>query len=198
MRLPPVIDQREFAPAELSALRLDGDCFRLGDGLVTVDQPVDPATRGAVLAAGARPGVVAEGMTAAWVYGAVPVLHRPLRFSVDRAEGRRTVPAGARLREVWFLPQDVQRIGGLAVTTPLRTAFDLARLQPDGTDLDGTGVDGTAVNGTAVNGAAVDEAIGLLLRAGGLDGPAAAALLHARGTMPHKRRGVDRLARLRA
>lgn len=176
MRLGPVIDPAEFSPAELSALRLDGDCFRLGDGLVSVDQPVDATTRGAVLAADARPGLVAEGATAAWVHGATWLLHRPLRFSIDRSHRRRTVPAGSGLREVWFEPQDVQCIGGLPVTTSLRTAFDLARLEPSSSDIDLT--------------------ITTLLRSGGLDGLAAAALLQDRGTMPYKRRGVDCLARL--
>lgn len=176
MRLPPVVDPAEFAPAELSALRLDGDCFSLGDCLVAVDQPVDKATRAATIAATVRPGRVAERRTAAWVHGATWLLQRPLQCSIDRSQGRRTVPAGRDVREVWFAPQDVQLLGGVTVTTPLRTAIDLARLEPDRPDL--------------------DAVIRTLLSMAGATGMEAATLLHDRGPMPHKRRGVDRLARL--
>ncbi|WP_375400276.1 hypothetical protein [uncultured Amnibacterium sp.] len=176
MRLPPVIDPAEFAPAELSALQLDGDCFSLGDCLVAVDQPVDAATRAATIAVTVRPGLVAERRTAAWVHGATWLLQRPLQCSIDRSQGRRTVPAGRDVREVRFAPQDVQVIGGVTVTTPLRTAIDLARLEPDHPD--------------------IDRMIRTLLRMAGVAGGEASALLHERGPMPHKRRGVDRLASL--
>lgn len=173
MRLQPVLDPSEFAPAELSALRLDGDCFGLGEATVAIDQPVDAATRALTIATVVPAGLVAETSTAAWVHGAAPALHRPLQCSVDRVNGRRTVPAGAALREVWFAADDVQVLGGVTVTTPLRTAFDLARLEPADAE--------------------VDRTIRALLRLAGLTALQAAAALRARGAMPHKRRGVERL-----
>ncbi|MDQ1512733.1 MAG: hypothetical protein QOC59_575, partial [Microbacteriaceae bacterium] len=70
MRLPILLDSGLFPDAELSALRLDGDCFPVGSAAVPADSAVDAAVRAAVLAReAARYGLVAADRAAAWVHG---------------------------------------------------------------------------------------------------------------------------------
>lgn len=121
-----MLDAADFPEAERSGLRLDGDVFLLADALVPADLPVVPALRAAaLLPEAARPDLVAAGRTAAWVHGVTPILPRPCTWTLDVSHGRRTraVPTA---REVRYDPSSVERLGGLTVTTPLRTAFDLA------------------------------------------------------------------------
>jgi hypothetical protein len=81
----------EFAEAERSALRLDGDCLPLGLTVVPVDVPVDAAVRAASLAgAVARHDLVVELLGAAWVHGAVADLPRPLPLALDVRASPRT------------------------------------------------------------------------------------------------------------
>ncbi|HEY0375299.1 MAG TPA: hypothetical protein VGC94_10915 [Amnibacterium sp.] len=128
MRLPSVLDASHLPLAERCAVRLDGDGFVLGDGLIAADEPDGPAQRASSVAADARRyGLVLGGWTAAWVHGATERLRRPLDLQTDRDGGARTklLP----VREVAFGRRDVAAVGAVKVTTPLRTAVDLARLE---------------------------------------------------------------------
>jgi hypothetical protein len=178
VRLPPVLDPELFSPAERSALRLDGECVPLGLSDVPVDVPVDRVVRAASLASAVRRhDLVVDLRSAAWVHGADPVLPRPLTLAVDIASARRTKLVRPAPREVRFRPDDLERLGGVLVTTPLKTAFDLLRLGLDA-DVDA-------------------ETIGTrLLRIAGLSPPIAAALAQLQPGCPHKQRGIDRLAAL--
>ena len=99
----------------------------------------------------------------------------PLTLAVDvLGSGRRKLPVPPP-REVRFRPDDTTRLGGVLVTTPLRTAFDLVRLDP------GPGADGLAA---------------ALLRIGGLTPPIAAALAQLHIRCPNKERAIERLAAL--
>jgi hypothetical protein len=82
------------------------------------------------------------------------------------------------LREVAFRPDEVVRLGGIAVTAPLRTAADLARLEPPSE--------------------ALEPAIAALLELAGVDPDAAAHRLAAAPRSPYKRRGMARLRALAA
>jgi hypothetical protein len=176
VRLPAVLTPPLFAEAELSALALDGDAFRLGDAVVPTDVPVGAAVRAATIAPAARRyGLVAERWTAAWVHGVVPTPPRPHQLCLDvSATGRTRMLAG--VREVLLQPRDVLAVHGLRVTTPLRTACDLARLEPPST--------------------ALDHALGALIALAGLTPREAAAMLIAGPQTPNKREGVDRLRAL--
>ncbi|MBW4041443.1 MAG: hypothetical protein HIU86_04865 [Acidobacteria bacterium] len=176
MRLPPVLDPELFSPAERSVLRLDGECVPLGLSAVPVDVPVDRVVRAASLASAVRRhGLVVDLRTAAWVHGAAPVLPQPLTLAIDVVSARRTKLVHPAPREVRFRPDDLERLGGVLVTTPLKTAFDLLRL---------------AVDEDA-------ETIATrLLRVAGLSSPIAAALAQLQPGCPHKQRGIDRLATL--
>ena len=72
-------------------------------------------------------GVIAERLTAAWIFGACPEPHQH-QFCVDTA-ARQHVPISTRfrLREARNVAADTQLIGGIRVTTPRRTVVDLAR-----------------------------------------------------------------------
>jgi hypothetical protein len=176
VRLPTVLTAELFPEAELCALRLDGDVFPLGHALVPVDTPVDPAVRAATVAVAAQHhDLVAERWTAAWVHGVLPVAPAPHQLCTDVGRtGRTRMLAG--LREVHLRPGDVLTLAGLGVTTPLRTACDLARLEADGPTLGRT-------------------LLGLLVLASCSPAQAAA---HLAGTppAPHKLRGCARLAAL--
>lgn len=176
VRLPPVLTPALFPEAELSVLRLDGEAFPLGDALVPVDTPVDAAVRAASIAVAAEHyGLVAERRTAAWVHGALPVPPEPHQLCNDIVRNGRTRMLVA-LREVVFQDGDVVALGGLAVTTPLRTACDLARLEADGE--------------------ALRSALMALLTLARRTPDEAAAHLAAAPPVPYKRRGCARLAEL--
>lgn len=176
VRLPAVLTPTLFPEAELSALALDGDVFRLGDAVVPVDVPVGAAVRAASLApAAGRYGLVAERWTAAWVHGVVPAAPRPHQLCTDLGNGGRTRML-AGIREVLLGPRDVLELDGQRVTTPLRTACDLARLEPPS--------------------AALDDALRALIALAGLTPREAAAMLIAGPQTPSKREGVERLRAL--
>jgi hypothetical protein len=128
VRLPSVLDASDLPLAERCAVRLDGDGFALGNGLIAADEPDGPDQRAASVAADARRhGLVLGGWTAAWVHGGTDRLRRPLDLQTDSDGGPRTKLL--RIRQVAFGARDVLVLRGVRVTTPLRTAVDLARLE---------------------------------------------------------------------
>jgi hypothetical protein len=178
VRLPLLIDSGLFAEAEVSALCLDGDCFALGNAACPVDSPPDAAARAAAIADEAvRYGLVAALRTAAWVHGVLARPPRPSVLWVDLSTGSRTRAPAVAPSEVRLARGDVQRIGALRVTTPLRTAADLARLEPDFP-------------------ADLGDAVLALLEQASRSPAWLAAALAAGPAVPHKRRAVDRLRRL--
>ena len=127
-RLSPVLSRRDFPRPELDAIRLDGDAFPLDDCIVPIDEIPGPALRAAVLAVELPPRLIAEQHSAAWVWGAIPF--PPTRHQVCADISARSRPAiGLQLavREVVILHEDVLELAGAVITTPLRTAIDLAR-----------------------------------------------------------------------
>jgi hypothetical protein len=176
VRLPAVLTTTLFPEAELSALTLDGEAFRLGDAVVPTDVPESAALRAESIARAARRyGLVAERWTAAWVHGLTTTAPRPHQLCNDIGRaGRTRMVVG--LREVLFQPGDLVLLAGLAVTTPLRTATDLARLEAS-----------TPALGAVLTG---------LLELAGTTPDEAARLLAAAPRSPYKRRGLERLAGL--
>jgi len=132
MRLAPILSRSEFPEPELRALVLDGEAFRIDDCVAPVDEITGPALRAAALAAELPPRLIAEQHSAAWIWGAQ--LSPPERHEVCADITARTRPAlGAMLavREVVLLHEDTVSLAGLVVTTPMRTAIDLARFVSD-------------------------------------------------------------------
>jgi hypothetical protein len=117
--------------AELSAARLDGELAMVGDAYAPADALETPALRAASLRVLLGTQLVAIGMTAAWVHGAVgrpPAVHH-----VQRGERGVTRPVrrDVRFRDTPADPADVVALGGVRVTHPARTLVELAREAAD-------------------------------------------------------------------
>ncbi|WP_434994502.1 hypothetical protein [Arthrobacter sp. Ld5] len=121
-----------FGAAELQAMRLEG-LVRLvfGGSYLRSDVRENPAIRSQAAARSipqsVRPRVALGRSCAAWVYGcAAP----PAVVSLVTDHRRRTTAlppfSAAVMHQVALGPFDVNRVGGVAVTTPLRTALDIA------------------------------------------------------------------------
>ncbi len=118
----------DLPESELHAARLDGEVFAVGECFGVVDDAASIRLRGASLAAVLPPRLIAEGRTAAWVHGAVDTLASPLELCVSvTARYRCLGRPGMSVREVVLDDGDTQVLGGMTVTTPLRTALDLVR-----------------------------------------------------------------------
>lgn len=127
-QLPPVLGPEDLPLPERMAARLDGELVALGAGHHLVDEPPTAALRLAAALSGQPSRVIAELGTAAWVWGAV--LLPPARLELCVALDARARPPGARragLREVILSKAEVRELGAGRVTTPVRTAVDLAR-----------------------------------------------------------------------
>lgn len=121
-----------FTSAELQAMRLDG-LVRLviGNSYLRSDFREDAATRSQAAARSVphsiRPRVALGRSCAAWIYGCAPP---PALISLVTDHRRRTTAlppfTPAVMHQVALGPFDVNLVGGVSVTTPLRTAMDIA------------------------------------------------------------------------
>ncbi|MBX3099863.1 MAG: hypothetical protein KF761_09800 [Salinibacterium sp.] len=128
MRLPSVLSERNLPAPELYAARLDGDLFAIDGCFSPVDEIEQPRHRAAAAHAGLAPRLIAEQLSAAWVWGALdsPPTHH--QFCV--ATGARVSHSPAlwmTVREVVITTHEIDVLNGNAVTSRLRTAIDLAR-----------------------------------------------------------------------
>jgi hypothetical protein len=128
LRLSSVLSGRDLPRAELGALVLDGEAYRLGDCVAAIDEVPGPTTRATALALELPSRLIVEQHSAAWVWGALAL--PPVRHEVCSDVCARTRPAldnRLTVREVVILHEDVVQLGGTTVTSPMRTAIDLAR-----------------------------------------------------------------------
>jgi AbiEi antitoxin C-terminal domain len=135
LRLGTVLSHTDFPTPELTALVLDGEAFRVDQCIAPVDTVPGPVLRAAALIAELPPRLIAEQHTAAWVWGIVadpPTRHEVCADITARI--RPTPDARLSVREVVVLHDDVAVLAGLTVTTPMRTAIDLARFVTDWDD----------------------------------------------------------------
>jgi len=126
--LPAVLSRRDLPLAELHAARLDGELFAIDDCFGPVDVPEQSVLRAASLSAILPPRLIAEQRSAAWVLGSM--LNPPARHQLcvdTRARYRCADAPRFAVREVVLDGGETLVIGGLRLTTPLRTALDLAR-----------------------------------------------------------------------
>ncbi len=126
-RLGFLLSDDDLPATELRCACIDGELVAVGDGWSPLDEPVGARHR-ATAAALLVPGrAIAERMTAAWIFGVAPE-PRQHQFCVDAAFRTHVPPSSRiRLREVSCPDADTLRVGDVRVTTPLRTALDLAR-----------------------------------------------------------------------
>lgn len=130
-RLPDVLID-ELPAAELCALRLDHTVFPLGNAYVVADG-LDSARdriRGAFGRHSRR--LIAELDTAAWIWGARVTSPARFEFCARLAERARLAPGAVdALREVAIAEEEIVTLAGRRVTSPVRTAIDLARFRAD-------------------------------------------------------------------
>ena len=130
--VPSVLTPVDLPLAELCAARIDGELVAVGAGyrsLATIETP-ELRIRAVLDAESGR--LIAELGTAAWIWGAVDVPPTPHEFCcAHTARFRPNFERDALIREVRLDADDVIRLDGRAVTTPLRTAVDLARARPE-------------------------------------------------------------------
>lgn len=179
-RLSPLLTTSDFSEAELSALVLDGALFRVGECYSAVDEVPGPPLRAAALARVLPPHLIAERGTAAWVWGARTDPPPTPEVCVDITQRGRPVGA-ARIvvREVVITSGETTAFDSpglpFRVTTPLRTAIDLARWGDDFTDADA-------------------HCIAALMTAGGFGVAECLAPMDGRRNLPGKKRATERLA----
>lgn len=128
MRIPTVLSGAELPEQELISATLDGELQRVGDAFCPVDTVVGVSQRAAAVASGAPDWTIAERLTAAWIFGATLHIPRPLQLCVDSRT--RLHPISTRFiiyREVVIDDEELTVLGGMPVTSALRTAIDLAR-----------------------------------------------------------------------
>lgn len=161
--------------AELGAARLDGEVFGLAEGYLPVDLPVDASARAAsVRAIVPHERLIAEQHSAAWIWGVLDAMPRPHRLAaaIGARVSRRSSP-WLRVREVVIDEADQAEIGGLSVTTPLRTVLDLVR--------------------AAQFGPVELEVVGRLMDLGGFRAAECLESIRSRRNLPHKHEATARL-----
>ena len=162
--------------AELCSARLDGQVFQLADSWCVIDEIDGCSTRAVSASRLVPPRAIAERLTAAWIYGVAP---EPRRHQFCVLIGARTTAVWSprvQLREIVRSPDDVRTIANVRVTTPLRTAVDLARYPP------------------ATSGAEIIALLARLLHYGGYPDISAAVRLCQRGSPAYSVVAVARFA----
>ncbi|MET0589848.1 MAG: hypothetical protein ABWZ77_01610 [Naasia sp.] len=128
MRLPNLLDASDLPLTELSALRLDGEVFGLGDGFRPVDSPDDIRARALSLRRLLDGGRIAHRETAAWILGVLAAPPRPVPFCVHAGRSKGIDPLhGSILSEAILRAEEIRESDGVRWTSPLRTAVDLIR-----------------------------------------------------------------------
>ncbi|WP_169303933.1 type IV toxin-antitoxin system AbiEi family antitoxin [Arthrobacter sp. CAU 1506] len=139
VQVPPMVLRpgHPFSRSELECMRLDGLLVNVyGPGFALPWDQVTPRHRAAAaffsLPEQVRRKVVLGRLTAAWVYGCAP---EPQKLSVLLDHRHRATSQGryrlALIHEVTLGPLDTVTIGGVPVSTPLRTALDVALHAPE-------------------------------------------------------------------
>lgn len=121
-----------FSWAELQAMAADGVLTRLSQrGFLPPGAAATPQLRARAAACTIpqpiRQRVVAGRMTAAWIYGCAAEPDRiALLVDASRRISSLRATRGCSFHEVRLGPFDVVSLGGLLVSSPLRTAVDIA------------------------------------------------------------------------
>jgi hypothetical protein len=124
-----VLTDGDLPWAELQAARLDGEVYELGDVFCPIGELETPRHRARAAIGGRSHRLIAELGTAAWVWGAAPQ-PASLEFAVTPAARARLSPdQHVTVREIVFATNDLVEFDGVTVTTPVRTAVDLARFR---------------------------------------------------------------------
>ena len=177
MRIPSILSLRDLPPAELQAGVLDGELVRVGGAYCAIDTIIGSPQRAASVVVEAPSWAIAERHTAAWIFGVMDVQPSRLQLCVTSHGGVRPISTQRHeFREVVLAGDETIVIGELTVTTPLRAALDIAR------------IDAEFLEPTR------DVVRGLASVGRGFDFNDCVAALNARRNLPHKRLALERLA----
>jgi len=127
-RLPDLLGTDDLPLAELHSAKLDGHALPVGVVFRPLDRPDGPVdrARAAGVVAPARTIVCEE--SAAWIWGAVAEAPEPVRLCIPARARARPAPSPVLVvREVVIAAPETSQLGGVLVTTAMRTAIDLAR-----------------------------------------------------------------------
>jgi hypothetical protein len=127
MRLAPVLGPADLSPVELQAARLDGEVYDLAGAFCLIGELESHAHRARAVLGDRSPRLIAELGTAAWIWGAAPEPDRQEFAVTPDARARLSPDQHITVREIVYSPGDLESLGGVRVTTPLRTVLDLAR-----------------------------------------------------------------------
>ncbi|EAR24441.1 hypothetical protein A20C1_03151 [marine actinobacterium PHSC20C1] len=177
-RLPPVLSALDLPLVELQCATLDGELYALDQCFCPIDEFETIHLRARALGMVLDPRIIAEQLSAAWVWGAL--IAPPRRHQLCVAIGARTRPhpsLSATLREVVIDPSDIDTVSGVSVTTRLRTVVDLLRFSAD-------------------FGTREITAVSMLMRDGSLDYADCMNALTARRNLPQKRLALERLTQV--
>lgn len=175
-RLSTVLSPADLPLPELYAARLDGELFGIDECFCPVDQAPGMEHRGAALAAVSPDRLIAEQHSAAWIWGALD--HPPAPHQFCASIGARVRPALSKrllVREVVIDDESIVSIGGMLVTTVLRTIIDLARFSEP-------------------FGRSEISIVRRLVDIGDLDFAACIDGVHSRRNLPNKHRALERIA----
>ncbi|HEV7948638.1 MAG TPA: type IV toxin-antitoxin system AbiEi family antitoxin, partial [Glaciihabitans sp.] len=132
LRLQAVLSEADFSLAEMGALVLDGEVYWVDGCVSPIDQVPSAENRALSLRAHVSDRLIAEQHSAAWIWGAID--QPPLRHEVCTDITVRTRPVTVSritVREVVISSHEIITFGGIRLTTPMRTAIDLARFSLD-------------------------------------------------------------------
>jgi hypothetical protein len=171
----PFVDGTRFSPAELSALRLDGETMTRGDFVFPVGPGPTFVERCRALSSVIDPRAIAERRTVLWLCGCLEQPPVPLEVCVDTRQ-RVPAPQEARstLRQVVIDVDDIDVHHGVRMTSPARTMADLLR-QPRAPDF---------------------ECLRRFVAVTGLSASDVEAVINRRGHLAHKRVAEARIERL--
>ncbi|WP_348787945.1 hypothetical protein [Leifsonia sp. NPDC080035] len=126
---PALLDRSVMPIAELFALVLDGQAFRVGDAFAPLDVADSPGLRARAFAElGAGPAIADRG-TAAWIHGVRAEPPPQAQVCIDpKRRGR--LPDGVDAHQHDVALGDAVSLAGVRVTSPLRTAADLLLTLP--------------------------------------------------------------------
>ncbi len=177
--------------AEISAMRLDGEVYRLAELTFPTDSPATPSLKALSVCHTEPHKLVATGNSALWIHG---LTHEPTRHEVTFIGHTRPIDLTERLRDIREikidtsdlavllphppgLPIDQLHMHGMVVTAE-RAIADLAR-ECDGDDAD------------------VVESLVTLITRGKCDVSLISSTIEKARRMPHRKRGLRRIVLVR-
>jgi len=121
----PLLDADVLPLAELFALCLDGQVFRVGDAFAAIGTPDGPELRAAAFVRSAPGWTVADRGSAAWIHGTRASPPPLPQVCVPDARRGRVSSGFVDACHRTLAADETMTIGPALVTTPLRTALDL-------------------------------------------------------------------------